>query len=62
MTIEQMLVTEHYRFKLTIASDDLITHSAMQSLSNDEKLYLRQHLLEVANSLVIFMPPSGKLG
>lgn len=61
MTIEQMLVTSRYRFKLTIQSDDLITHSAMQSLTDDEKFYLRNHLMEVANSIVIFMPNNGKL-
>lgn len=62
MTIEQMLVTKLYRFRLKIESDDLITHSGMQSLTDDEKKYLRNHLMDVAYSLTIFMPTNGKLG
>lgn len=57
-----MLVTNNYRFKMTLESDDLITHSTMQELTTDEKLYLRNHLTEVGNSLLVFMPKHGKLG
>lgn len=62
MVIEQMLVTKLWRFRLKIESDDIETHSGMQSLTDDEKLCLRNHLMEVAHSLTIFMPTNGKLG
>ena len=61
MKIQQMYITRHHRFRLEIHSDDLFTHSQMQSLTHEEHDYLKDQLLEVAHSLDIFMPkPNGK--
>jgi hypothetical protein len=61
MKIEQPFITRHHRFQLNIESDDLFTHSQMQSLTFEEKAYLKDLLLEVAQALDIFMPkPNGK--
>jgi hypothetical protein len=47
---------------MILESADLITHSAMQDLTHDEKLYIRNSLIEIANSLLALMPTHGKLG
>lgn len=51
MLIEQNYVNEKYKLRISISSADLITHSAMQSLRQDEINLIRYELVDIVQRL-----------
>lgn len=61
--ITQQLVTDRFKFKATIESDDLVTYSAMQHMDKEEIESIRLALLTILQDIDMnLVIPDGKLG